>query len=102
MNVKELCSVYIEELKIFITHNIKDHERRTTRIIIESYRKLESMLFAKNAEGLIVTTNSLEQLFHWIRRNARKRSGNVATGSIVTQGSLPQYSRTLLSPNTGG
>jgi len=29
-------------------------------------------------------SNSIEQLFRRIRRNARKRSGNSATGSIIT------------------
>ena len=82
----ELCSAYIGELDVFITQGIKDHERRAAKLIIESYRKWESRLFAQNEEGTIPrTNNSLEHLFRKMRRNARKRSGNAATGSIITQ-----------------
>ena len=85
MNSHEMCSAYIEELEVFITQNIKDHDRRAAKLIIESYRKWESRLFSQNAEGTIPrTNNSIEQLFRRIRRNARKRSGNSATGSIIT------------------
>ena len=82
----ELCSAFVGELVVFITQGIKDHQRRAAKLIIESYRKWESGLFAQNGEGTIPrTNNSIERLFRKMRRNARKRSGNSATGSIITQ-----------------
>jgi hypothetical protein len=73
VNFRGMCSAYIEEIDVFITQNIKDHERRAARIIIESYRKWESRLFAQNADGTIPKTNNfMEQLFRRIRRNHRK------------------------------
>ena len=82
----ELCSAFVGELDVFITQRIKDHERRASKLIVESYRKWESRLFAQNEEGTMPrTNNSIEHLFRKIRRNARKRSGNSATGSMIAQ-----------------
>ena len=85
-----MCTAYIGELEMFITQNITDHERRAAKIIIESYSKWESRLFSQNADGTIPrTNNSIEQLFRRIGRNVRKRCGNAATGSIITQSGEP-------------
>ena len=43
------------------------------------------ILFAQNTEGIILwTNNSIEQFFRKIRRNVRKRSGNMATGRYLS------------------
>ena len=103
VNSQEMCRAYVGELEIFITQNITDHERRAAKIIIGSYRKWESRLFSQNADGTLQTTNnSLEQLFRKTRRNARKRSGNSATGGMIShRASLSLYSRTLPFRKTG-
>ena len=46
VNSKEMCRTYVGELKIFITRNITDSQRRAAKLIIESYSKWESRLFA--------------------------------------------------------
>ena len=42
-------------------------------------------LFAQNSAGTIPrTNNSIEQFFRKIRRNVRKRTGNIATGRLLS------------------
>ncbi len=53
--------------------------------MISACEKREEHLFAHNPEGTISRiNNSLEQLFRWIRRNIRKRCGNIATGRYLS------------------
>ena len=103
VNSQEMCRAYVGELEIFITKNVTDQKRRAAKIIKESYRKWESRLFSQNADDTIPrTNNSLEQLFRKIRRNAWKKSGNSATGGMIShRASLSLYSRTLPFLNTG-
>jgi hypothetical protein len=54
--------------------------------IISAYEKWEKHLFAQNKEGTIPrTNNSMEQFFRKIRRNVRKRTGNLATGRLLSR-----------------
>ena len=44
------------------------------------------MLFSNNPEHTIPrTNNNMEQFFRKLRRNVRKRCGNIATGNILAQ-----------------
>jgi hypothetical protein len=53
--------------------------------MFSAYGKCEKHLFAQNPEGKIPrTNNSLEHLFRKIRRNVRKRRGNIATGRYLS------------------
>jgi hypothetical protein len=74
--------------------------------IMAAYGKWEKYLFAQNPEGTIpVTYNSLEQLFRRIRRNVRKRCGNIATGRYLSLNgdmivifqnlTIPEYVKTV-------
>ena len=54
--------------------------------IISAYEKWEKHLFAQNKEGTIPRTNkSMEQFFRKIRRSVRKRTGNLATGRLLSR-----------------
>ena len=55
--------------------------------VISRYR--ETMLFANNNEHIIPSTNnSMEQFFRKLRRNIRKRCGNIVTGNMLANNSV--------------
>ena len=57
---------------------------KAIKLVISRYRNRETMLFANNREGTIPRTNNgMEQLFRKLRRNIRKRCGNIATGNML-------------------
>ncbi|EQD75419.1 hypothetical protein B1A_03982, partial [mine drainage metagenome] len=50
------------------------------------YGSGEEMLSANNPDGTIPRTNNgIEQFFRKIRRNVRKRCGNIVTGNVLSQ-----------------
>ncbi len=54
------------------------------RMAIERYMKREKMLFAQNSDGTIPRTNNgMEIFFRRIKRNVRKRCGNISTGNVI-------------------
>ena len=80
----ENCGIFIGQLKEIVKSGFT-HEMDTTKQIISAYEKWEEHLFAQNKEGTIPrTNNSLEQFFRKIRRNVRKRTGNLATGKLLS------------------
>jgi hypothetical protein len=84
--VHENCTVVFGELEVYMKTDIENHLFRSAKLAIERYRNRETMLFAQNSEGTIPrTNNNMEIFFRIIRRNIRKRSGNVSTGNILKQ-----------------
>lgn len=80
------CDIFIEHLNVFLHARIPDHIRTAAKTIIERYRNRESMLFANNPEHTIPRTNNgMERFFRKVRRNVRKRTGNINTGNILAQ-----------------
>ena len=81
----ENCDLFIGQLREMVRSG-SVHEMDTAKQIIAAYEKWEGHLFAQNKEGTIPrTNNSLEQFFRVIRRNARKRTGNLATGRLLSR-----------------
>jgi hypothetical protein len=57
---------------------------KAIKLVISRYRNREAMLFANNNEHSIPRTNNgMEQFFRKLRRNIRKRCGNIATGNML-------------------
>ena len=79
------CDIFIGQMKEMIKIGVSIHEVNTAKQIIDAYEKWEGHLFAQNKDGTIPrTNNSLEQFFRKIRRNVRKRTGNLATGRLLS------------------
>ncbi len=84
--VHERCNILFGELEVYLHAGIADHIFQAAKISIQRYRKREKMLFAQNDDGTIPRTNNgMERFFRKIRRNVRKRSGNIATGNVLAQ-----------------
>ena len=84
--VHEKCGIIFGELGVYLKAGIGKHMFSAAKIAISRYRKRETMLFAQNPECTIPrTNNNMEIFFRSIRRNVRKRSGNIATGNILAQ-----------------
>ena len=82
--VHDQCNVVFGELEVYLNANIERHMFPAAKLAIQRYRNRETMLFAQNADGTIPRTNNgMEIFFRKIRRNVRKRCGNVATGNIL-------------------
>ena len=83
--VHESCGIFIGQLREILRSGAPVHEMEAAKQMISAYEKWEKHLFAQNPEGTIPrTNNSLEQLFRRIRRNVRKRCGNIATGRYLS------------------
>ncbi len=81
----ESCGIFMGQLKALLRSGASIHETDAAMQIIEAYEKWEEYLFAQNKEGTIPrTNNSMEQFFRRIRRNVRKRTGNIATGRLLS------------------
>ena len=81
----EKCNIFIGQLREIVKSGLT-HEMDTAKQIMSAYEKWEGHLFAQNKEGTIPrTNNSLEQFFRMIRRNVRKRTGNLATGRLLSR-----------------
>ena len=81
----ESCGIFMGQLKAVLRSGASIHETDAAKQIVEAYEKWEEYLFAQNKEGTIPrTNNSMEQFFRRIRRNVRKRCGNIATGRLLS------------------
>ena len=80
----EKCNIFVGQLKEIVKSGLT-HEMDAAIQIMSAYEKWEGHLFAQNKEGTIPrTNNSLEQFFRMIRRNVRKRTGNLAAGRLLS------------------
>ena len=85
-SIHDRCSLIVEHMEVFLHAGIPSHIRTAARIIMERYRRRETMLFANNAEHTIPRTNNgMERFFRKLRRNVRKRTGNMSTGTVLTK-----------------
>jgi len=85
-SIQEKCNIVIGEMEIYLHTNIPAHMFTAAKHIIARYQERKAMLFANNSEHTIPrTNNNMEQFFRKLRRNVRKRCGNIATGSILAQ-----------------
>ncbi|EQD57437.1 hypothetical protein B1B_08805, partial [mine drainage metagenome] len=79
------CNVFIGQIQAILKSGTSTHDIDAAKQIIAAYEKWEMHLFAQNKEGTIPrTNNSMEQFFRKIRRNVRKRTGNLATGRLLS------------------
>ena len=84
--VHEQCRIVFGELEVYLHANIEKHILRSAKLAIDRFSKRESMLFSQNREGTMKRTNNgMEILFRKVRRNVRKRCGNIATGNVIAQ-----------------
>ena len=78
-SINEQCEIVIGEMETYLNTNIPKH-------IVPRYHERKGMLFSNNQEHTIpMTNNNMEQFFRKLRRNVRKRCGNIATGNILAQ-----------------
>ena len=85
-SIQEKCDIVTGEMEIYLHTNIPAHMFTAAKHIVARYHKRKAMLFANNPEHTIPgTNNNMEQFFRKLRRNVRKRCGNIATGSILAQ-----------------
>ena len=85
-SIQEKCDIVIGEMEIYLHTNIPAHMFTAAKHIITRYHERKAMLFANNPEHTIPrTNNNMEQFFRKLRRNVRKRCGNIATGNILAQ-----------------
>ena len=78
------CNNIIDDLEVYTHADIPEYLMKAIKLVISRYRNRETMLFANNREGTIPRTNNgMEQLFRKLRRNIRKRCGNIATGNML-------------------
>ena len=85
-SIQEKCDIVTGEMEIYLHTNIPAHMFTAAKHIVARYHKRKAMLFANNPEHTIPgTNNNMEQFFRELRRNVRKRCGNIATGSILAQ-----------------
>ena len=64
--------------------DIPPHLFEAAKHIVEQYRKWKNHLFVSELDGIAHTNNSLERVFRKVRRNVRRRCGNMATGHQLT------------------
>ena len=84
-NVRESCDLIIEGMNVYLHANIPNHIFKAAKHIISKYEQRKFLLFANNSENTIPRTNNgIERFFRKVRRNVRKRCGNIATGSILS------------------
>lgn len=84
--VHENCRIIFGEFGVYLNANIPDHLFKAVKHAIAQYECREYGLFAQNTDGTIPRTNNgMERFFRKIRRNVRKRCGNIATGNILAQ-----------------
>ncbi|HIH60933.1 MAG TPA: hypothetical protein HA289_07875, partial [Ferroplasma sp.] len=80
----EQCNNIMDELKVYTHADIPGYLMKAIKLVISRYRNRETMLFANNNEHSIPRTNNgMEQFFRKLRRNIRKRCGNIATGNML-------------------
>jgi len=85
-SIQEKCDIVTGEMEIYLHTNIPNHMFTAAKHIVAKYHERKAMLFANNPEHTIPrTNNNMEQFFRKLRRNVRKRCGNIATGSILAQ-----------------
>ncbi len=73
-----MCSLY------YLYSYKRDNILRSAKLAIDRFSKRESLLFSQNQEGTMKRTNNgMEILFRKVRRNVRKRCGNIATGNVI-------------------
>jgi hypothetical protein len=78
------CEIVIGALEVYMHADIPPYMFEAAKHIIEQYRKWKSHLFVKELDGIAHTNNSLERVFRKVRRNVRRRCGNMATGHQLT------------------
>ena len=78
------CEIVIGELDVYMHTIIPPYLFEAAKHIIGQYRKWKSHLFVKELDGIAHTNNSLERVFRKVRRNVRRRCGNMATGHQLT------------------
>ncbi|MCL5963483.1 MAG: hypothetical protein M1411_03870, partial [Candidatus Thermoplasmatota archaeon] len=84
--IHESCNILVGQMKIYLKQDITNYERKAIKHIIKRFKERESLLFANNAEHTIPrTNNSIERFFRKVRKNVRKRCGNKATGTVLSQ-----------------
>lgn len=84
--IHENCNNTIGEMEVYLHTNIPSHLFKAAKKAIERYHERENLLFANNPEHTIPRTNNgMERFFRKVRRNVRKRCGNIVTGNILTQ-----------------
>ena len=77
-------------METYLNTNISTHMFTAAKHIIARYHERKAMLFANNNDHTIPrTNNNMEQFFRKLRRNVRKRCGNIATGNILAQSGVP-------------
>ncbi len=85
MAIHESCNTFIGQLKTGIQRSTDPTAITASMKMIHAYEKWKKMLFAQNADSTIPrTNNSIEQFFRKIRRNVRKRCGNISTGRYLS------------------
>ena len=89
-SIHKQCDIVIGEMEIYLNTNIPAHMFTAAKHIIARYEERKAMLFSNNPEHTIPrTNNNMEQFFRKLRRNVRKRCGNIATGNILSQSGVP-------------
>ncbi len=84
--VHEKCTILFGELEVYLHAGVEKHLFTAARMAVERYRNREPMLFAQNPDGTMPRTNNgMEIFFRKVRRNIRKRCGDIATGNILAQ-----------------
>ncbi|MCL4325671.1 MAG: hypothetical protein M1481_02410 [Candidatus Thermoplasmatota archaeon] len=78
------CEIVIGELDVYMHTNIPPYLFEAAKHIVEQYRKWKNHLFVNELDGIAHTNNSLERVFRKVRRNVRRRCGNMATGHQLT------------------
>ncbi|MBX8639914.1 MAG: hypothetical protein KIS29_06200, partial [Thermoplasmata archaeon] len=82
--MEEDCETVIGTLDVYMKTNIPPYMLEAAKHIVEQYSKWKSHLFVRELDGIAHTNNSLEQLFRRVRRNVRRRCGDMATGHQLT------------------
>ncbi len=79
------CDILMGQLECILkAAETTQHEKNAIKIVLQRYRSRVEMLFANNAQGTMPRTNNrMERFFRSMRRNIRKRSGNMATGRYL-------------------
>ncbi len=71
-------------LEVCMHTNIPTYLFEAAKHIVEQYSKWKNHLFVSELDGIAHTNNSLERVFRKVRRNVRRRCGNMATGHQLT------------------
>ncbi len=73
------------EIRLYMNASIPDHIFTVAKRAVDHYVKRVGILFVQNPEGTIPRTNNgMGRFFLRIRRNVRKRYGNIYTGNTGT------------------